>query len=125
MSTPSRDTHTDIQALLPPHELEASLPTWQSALTTAGITGADIHVEPISLSCEPDNMLVTEYEQTHGAPPITEVLHRIVVNAHTALNERDLTKAIVDCLPAGTPWYGTSGDGHIDPGANAACNISY
>ncbi|PRQ12551.1 hypothetical protein C1Y63_00360 [Corynebacterium sp. 13CS0277] len=113
----------DLQVLANARELTAAQSRWAQRLAAAGLHDPEIFVEPLSLGCEPDNMLVTEYEMRHGTPPITQTLHRVIVNARTALADADMTRAVVDCLPADATWYGTTRAGRAEPGSGAACNV--
>ena len=119
------DAYSDINVLVNSHAMDAAQTQWPTILKEHGVESAHVHVEIVSLSCEPDNMLVTEYEMKNGTPPITESLHRVVVNARTALSDAEMTRAVVACLPEGASWYGTSGHGHITPSVTAACNVRF
>ncbi|MBV7301735.1 MULTISPECIES: hypothetical protein [Corynebacterium] len=70
-----------------------------------------LHTEAVSLSCEPDNMLLNEA----GGRPGT--LYRVVVHAAEPLR----TEQVMSCFAEDTLWYGSSGTGEIDPGVSAAC----
>ncbi|MCQ9342367.1 hypothetical protein [Corynebacterium kozikiae] len=59
----------------------------------------------MAMACEPDNMLVNEFQQREGRPPIAESLYRIELDgADAALG----TGVIVEALPQGAYWYGSS-----------------
>ncbi|WP_018019119.1 hypothetical protein [Corynebacterium ciconiae] len=78
----------------------------------AHITGLNsIHTEHVSLSCEPDNMLLNEAGGRPGN------LYRVVVHAAEPVS----TDTVMGCFPSDTLWYGSSGEGEIDPGISAAC----
>ncbi|MEK0372256.1 hypothetical protein [Corynebacterium mastitidis] len=112
---------TDIQALLLPTEWRRCAAELPGALRERGYEAERVWAQEADLSCEPDNMLVTQYAQVEGHPPIAEVLHRIVINGYGDLDLRAATAAVVACLPEGTYWYGTSVAGHLEPGISAAC----
>lgn len=116
-----REVSTDLNILIVPKEWERVIESLPAALTEAGFAVSEIHAQVVDLTCEPDNMLVTQFAQIEGHPPIVEVLHRIVVNGQSELNLKDLTKVVVKALPRGTYWYGTSNEGATEPGINAAC----
>ena len=117
-----RDVSTDINLLVTPGDWMTIADALAPRLEDNGYTAATVHAEEISLSCEPDNMLVTQYEQQEGHVPFNEVLHRVVINGRSGEDLKDLTATVVGCLPEGTYWYGTSHEGHTEPGARAACN---
>ncbi|MBN9643182.1 hypothetical protein ACFSSC_05315 [Corynebacterium mendelii] len=117
-----REVSTDINVLITPGEWAAVAKDLVSRLEQRGIHGATVDAEEISLSCEPDNMLVTQYEQQQGHSPVAEVLHRVVINGRSTLTPRQLTAAVVACLPEDIYWYGTSHEGRTEPGGRAACD---
>lgn len=116
-----RDISTDLQALLLPAEWWRCAELLPEELGRRGYTVAGVWVQEVNLTCEPDNMLATQYAQVEGHPPIAEVLHHIVITGSSGLDLRAATAAVVDCLPEGTYWYGTSVAGHLSPGGAAAC----
>nr|WP_227658975.1 MULTISPECIES: hypothetical protein [unclassified Corynebacterium] len=91
------------------------------ALRERGYEAEQVWAQEVDLTCEPDNMLATQYAQVEGHPPIAEVLHRIVINGRSDLDLRAATAAVATCLPEGTYWYGTSVAGFLEPGISAAC----
>lgn len=95
---------TSLNVLLAPAE-QAGV---AAKLAAAGFEDCQF-VETV-FACEPDNMLVAEYQQLHGSAPVTEVLSRLVVLSHQPAAARlwEVTAAVVAALPAGTLWYGTS-----------------
>lgn len=112
---------TDLNLLIRPADwgrVAAGLP---AALAEAGYHADSVHGEIVDLTCEPDNMLVTQFSQMEGHPPITEVLHRMVLNGESDAALKDLTTMVVENLPEGAYWYGTSLEGTTEPGVNAAC----
>lgn len=116
-----RDVSTDLNILIRPEEWKRALATMPDRLRSSGYEVSEIHADPVDLTCEPDNMLVTHFAQTEGYPPIAEVLHRLVVNGRSAVELKVLTQLVVKSLPKATYWYGTSMEGATDPGVDAAC----
>lgn len=126
---PARQTFTDLNALFRSSDADATVARVTGAVTALGCTGVRVRIRPITLACEPDNMLVAEYEQIHDAPPVTEDLHRITVAAGVpagapadvpagAGDERGeiterITRAVVAALPDGPDgtaavWFGST-----------------
>ncbi len=120
-----RAVHCDLQLLIPPVEWPAIAEAMPGTLAAAGVAGAQVWAAETDFTCEPDNMLVTEYARREGHPPIAEVLHRVTVTGTTELELREVTKAVVAALPKGAYWYGSSYEGGVDPEAgdagSAAC----
>lgn len=116
-----RSISTDLNLLLRPEEWEEVALELPGALSGRGYVVKTVHGEIVDLTCEPDNMLVTQYAQETGRPPIVEVLHRIIINGSADLELREATQVVVAALPAGTYWYGTSMEGPTAPGVSAAC----
>lgn len=116
-----REISTDINVLITPAEWQAASAALPQALQAAGYEATSIHGDVIDLTCEPDNMLVNQYEQAEGRPPMAEQLTRVVVNGSSSLSLVDATRAVVDALPEGSYWYGTSIEGPTTPGVTAAC----
>lgn len=112
---------TDINILIHPADWQEIVAKLPQQLTDAGYLVDSIHADEIVLSCEPDNMLVTQYEQYEGHSPITEVLHRVVIQGRSDISLVEATKLVVKFFPAGTYWYGTSHEGTADPGVQAGC----
>ncbi|ALC06235.1 hypothetical protein CDES_09215 [Corynebacterium deserti GIMN1.010] len=117
----TRTVSTDLNILIVPSEWDRVIETLPTALHDAGFEASEIHSQIVDLTCEPDNMLVTQFSQMEGHPPIVEVLHRVVVNGTSDLELKALTKAVVSTLPQGIYWYGTSNEGETEPGVNASC----
>nr|WP_257158596.1 tRNA (guanosine(37)-N1)-methyltransferase TrmD [Corynebacterium cystitidis] len=117
----ARDIATDLNVLITAAEWERAAAQMPKKLRKAGFEPREIHAEQVDLTCEPDNMLVAQFEQAEGHVPVAESLYRVVVNGRSALDLRDATKAVVAALPAGTYWYGTTDEGSKDPGVTAAC----
>ncbi|WP_092254718.1 tRNA (guanosine(37)-N1)-methyltransferase TrmD [Corynebacterium cystitidis] len=117
----ARDIATDLNVLITAAEWERAAGQMPKKLRKAGFEPREIHAEQVDLSCEPDNMLVAQFEQAEGHVPVAESLYRVVVNGRSALDLRDATKAVVAALPAGTYWYGTTDEGYKEPGVTAAC----
>lgn len=117
----SRNVATDLNVLINPADWGRAVAKLPKKLRKAGFDVTDIHAEIVDLTCEPDNMLVTQFEQTEGHVPVTEVLHRVLVNGRSHLDLRELTQLVVRNLPRGTYWYGTTDEGHREPGIAAAC----
>lgn len=116
-----RDIYTDLNLLITPVEWRAVLNALPGKLTSAGYEPSDIHAEIVDLTCEPDNMLVTQFAQTEGHAPVVETLHRVIVNGRSDLELRQATQALVGALPENAYWYGTSNEGRQDPGIAASC----
>lgn len=116
-----RVVSTDLNILIRPEEWNRALTSMPDGLKKAGYNVSEIHAQPVDLTCEPDNMLVTHFAQTEGYPPIVEVLHRVVVNGESNADLKDLTQFVVKTLPKGTYWYGTSLEGATQPGVTASC----
>ncbi|MCS4536276.1 hypothetical protein [Corynebacterium sp. HS2168-gen11] len=112
---------TDINILIHPADWQEIVAKLPQQLTDAGYLVDSIHADEIVLSCEPDNMLVTQYEQYEGHSPITEVLHRVVIQGRSDISLVEATKLVVKFFPPGTYWYGTSHEGTATPGVQAAC----
>ncbi|GAB3702145.1 hypothetical protein [Corynebacterium nasicanis] len=117
----SRDISTDLNILARPAEWEQISAALPAALAEAGYAVDTVHGEIVDLTCEPDNMLLSQFAQEQGRMPITEVLYRVIINGRSALDLRGATAAVVAALPEGTYWYGTSSEGHTEPGIGAAC----
>ncbi|RNE49425.1 hypothetical protein [Corynebacterium alimapuense] len=116
-----RTISTDLNLLIRPEEWEEIAPQLPAALAEHGFLVDSVHAQTVDLTCEPDNMLVTQYSQVLGRPPIVEVLHRIIVNGSSDMALKDATQAVVATLPEDSYWYGTSLEGVTEPGVNAAC----
>lgn len=116
-----RAVSTDLNLLITPGEWRKISRKLGRGLERAGYLEATVHAEEISLSCEPENMLVAQFMQAEGHAPTSEVLHRVIVNGVSALDLRAVTKAVIAQLPEDTYWYGTSKEGHTEPGSGAAC----
>lgn len=117
----TRIISTDLHVLLAPAEWASLAETIPARLSERGYAVESIHADVVDLTCEPDNMLLTQYQQNEGHPPVGEELHRVVVNGRSSLELKVATQAVVAALPAGTYWYGTSHAGPTDPGVGAAC----
>ncbi|MDP9851337.1 hypothetical protein J2S56_000827 [Corynebacterium lowii] len=76
---------TDLNVLLIPAEWEQVSEGMAEALRERGYEPTGIWAEQVDLTCEPDNMLVTQYAQVEGHPPIAQVLYRLVVTGHSDL----------------------------------------
>lgn len=117
----SRTVATDLNVLINPAELARAVEKLPKKLRKAGYEATEIHSEIVDLTCEPDNMLVTQFEQVEGHVPITEALHRVVINGSSHLALRELTQVVVRSLPRDIYWYGTTDEGRTEPGIAAAC----
>ncbi|MFC5939173.1 hypothetical protein ACFPVT_07190 [Corynebacterium choanae] len=115
---------TDIQVLLTRSEWQRLEPELSQHLTDEDCTPMNIAVEELSFACEPDNMLVSEYQQREGHPPVAEILHRVVVHSRSTRAASEVTKHVVTALGNPQYWYGTTSAGFLDPGSKSACNIS-
>jgi len=117
----TRTISTDLNILARPAEWETLSGTLPAALGEVGYDVDTVHGEIVDLTCEPDNMLITQFAQDKGRMPTTEVLYRVIVNGRSGLDLRDATARVVGALPEGTYWYGTSMEGPTEPGIGAAC----
>ncbi|MDO5511479.1 hypothetical protein [Corynebacterium sp.] len=117
----SRVISTDLNILARPADWEKVSAQLPAALGEAGYDVASVHGEIVDLTCEPDNMLLTQFAQEQGHMPVTESLYRVIINGRSDLDLRAATAAVVAALPAGTYWYGTSHLGETEPGVAAAC----
>lgn len=121
-----RECTTDLHVLITPQQwvgvYEALRATKSGAVEIVGV-----FAQELSFSCEPDNMLVTQFEQHEGHVPLAEVLHRVVVLSVSSCGLQDLTSMIVDVIAAQVDtqlyWYGTSVLGHSDPSASSVCKL--
>lgn len=112
---------TDLNLLITPSQWQKLLPSLAQQLAAVGFAVTRIDSAEISLTCEPDNMLVNQFEQLEGRSPTAEVLHRVLIFGTTALSLVDVTAAVVQLLPAGSYWYGTTMDGQLDNHGAASC----
>lgn len=112
---------TDLNLLIRPAEWDRVAAGLPAALAEAGYHVESVHGQIVDLTCEPDNMLVTQFAQQEGHQPVVEALHRVVVNGRSALDLRAATQAVVAALPGNPYWYGTSHEGHTEPGVGASC----
>lgn len=114
MTSSARPVYTRLQLLIIPSQWEALQSVLPEKLQSAGLHNPQIWATETNFTCEPDNMLVTEFAQREGHVPITEVVHRVTVTAHTDLPLHDVTTALIAALPEGTYWYGSSYEGTCD-----------
>lgn len=112
---------TDLNLLIRPADWDRVVAGLPAALAEAGYHADSVHGEIVDLTCEPDNMLVTQFSRQEGHQPVVEALHRIVINGSSELDLRAATQAVVGKLPANTYWYGTSMEGPTEPGISASC----
>ena len=112
---------TDLNLLIRPADWDRVAAGLPAALAEAGYHADSGHGEIVDLTCEPDNMLVTQFSRQEGHQPVVEALHRIVINGSSELDLRAATQAVVGKLPANTYWYGTSMEGPTEPGISASC----
>ncbi|WP_308488190.1 hypothetical protein [Corynebacterium pelargi] len=112
---------TDMQVLMSPRDWQHLAQVMPEILKKAGYQVEQIHAEEVDLTCEPDNMLITQYQQQHGQLAPSLRLHRLVINGASDLDLRAATRAVAESFPPDTYWYGTSNHGHTEPGVNAAC----
>lgn len=113
----------DLNVLLADKAWEKLAPEVANALSDMGVKVTESTAEIIEFSCQPDNMLLAEYQQKEGHLPIEESLQRVVINCEAPADTdlREVTKTVVAALPEGIYWYGSTNQGHMDPGADAAC----
>ena len=115
-----RDVRTEINVLIYTAEWEKVLARLPKFARRRGFDITEIIAEVVDLTCEPDNVLVNQYEMEHDAPALAPV-YRIIVNGRSALEHRELTKVVLGAFPQGVHWYGTSYDGHDEGGIASAC----
>lgn len=121
MTTRGRNgtTATDMNVLVRPDHVVALADAIKHTLGDHGATGVEVVLTGIESACEPDNMLVAEYQQRFDTPPIGEQVHRLRVTAcwpdaqgqDKAMSTADVTRVIAACLPGvpdGSPglWFG-------------------
>lgn len=70
---------TDLQLLISPMQWDQVASEIAQQLSAVGYNVTDIRAEVIDLTCEPDNMLVNQWQQEHGTIPTSEQLHRVVI----------------------------------------------
>ncbi len=116
-----RAISTAINLLIRPAEWAAVAQRLPGQLAEAGYRVGSVHADIVDLTCEPDNMLVTQFSLAEGHPPVVELLHRVVINGSSDLALREATRAVVAALPGGAYWYGTSLEGTTEPGLGASC----
>lgn len=122
ISTPStRLVTTDLNLLITPVEWQQLVEIIPQQLTGEGFMVTKISATEVSLTCEPDNMLVNQFEQAEGRSPTVEVLHRVLIVGSTLLPVVAVTTAVVSVLPTGTYWYGTTVEGELDDHGLASC----
>ena len=71
------DISTDLSILMTEAEWDKVLKDMPQRLREGGVEPLDINAEIISFTCEPDNILVNEYMDKHGQPPVGEHLSLI------------------------------------------------
>lgn len=113
----------DLNVLLADKAWDILAPKVADALAASGIKVTESSAEIIEFSCQPDNMLLAEYQQKEGHLPIEESLQRVVINCEAPADTdlRAVTKTVFSALPEGVYWYGSTNEGHLEPGADAAC----
>ncbi|AKE41485.1 Uncharacterised protein [Corynebacterium kutscheri] len=113
-----RDVSTDINVLLTKKEWQKFL---ESIPSISDLEVSAVYGDSVNLTCEPDNMLVNQFEQYEQRPPIAEQLYRVIVHSRSDLALTEVTKKIISVLGEGSYWYGTSVEGHLDQEISAAC----
>ncbi|AKK06254.1 hypothetical protein CMUST_09690 [Corynebacterium mustelae] len=116
------DVSVDVHVLLSPAQVQQFEDQLQSK-PPAGFEVVAVYSMEENFSCEPDNMLVAQYEQRTGKVPVAESVYRIVVHGRCDRSLVDATAVVVKLLPDDALWYGTTVDGFIDPGSMATCSI--
>ncbi|MGP9724783.1 hypothetical protein ACT3SZ_12295 [Corynebacterium sp. AOP40-9SA-29] len=111
-------TWTDMNVLLRPDLGSEVVEAVRSVLTRRGASQVEVELTGIESACEPDNMLLAEYQQRFDSPAISGQVHRLTVSAswtgETAgevPGTADITAEVAGCLPPapdGTPglWFG-------------------
>ncbi|MGO1948834.1 MAG: hypothetical protein ACTH1D_04320 [Mycobacteriaceae bacterium] len=112
----STSTVTDLNILVRAGEVAGIRERISAALDAAGARGHEIVVREITLACEPDNMLVTEFQQRFDRPAVVEQVHHLVVTASwgdsgEVPGTADITATVVGCLPPAPDgstglWFG-------------------
>ncbi|WJZ03039.1 hypothetical protein [Corynebacterium freiburgense] len=96
-----RKVKSRIQVLLTPNEVE-------QVKLSGVLAQQELRVRAIDLACEPDNMLVTQFQQQEARQPVSEVLHLVELSGETNLADTEVTQAVVARFPKHTYWYGTT-----------------
>lgn len=117
----SRSVYTELSVLMRQEEWDRIARGLPKKLKREGFVLSDVHAEIVDLTCEPDNMLVSQYELAEDTAPTAPLL-RVLVNGHSDRELKDLTQLVVRALPADTYWYGTSHEGTGEPGILSACS---
>lgn len=107
-------TWTDMNVLLRPDLGSEVVEEVRSVLARRGAGQVEVELTGIESACEPDNMLLAEYQQRFDSPAISEQVHRLTVSANwqgEAPGTADVTASVAGCLPPapdGTPglWFG-------------------
>jgi hypothetical protein len=116
-----REISTDLNLLIRPAEWARVAVELPASLAGCGYEVRTVHGDIVDLTCEPDNMLITQFSQEQGHYPVVESLHRVIINGVSGLPLREATQAVVASLPEGSYWYGTSLEGPTEPGISASC----
>lgn len=110
----------EITVLMRSSETDGAARVIATALKEQGYTDVGVHIVDIHAGCEPDNILVTEYEQRFERPPLAESLYRIVVGVTAPAGVRfsDVTSRIAASLPPAPDgsealWYGGTRAGRL------------
>lgn len=115
-----RDVHAELSVLMNTAEWENLAPKLPKKLRRRGFEVSEIIAEVADLTCEPDNVLVTQHQQENGASP-TDPVYRIIINGRSHLPLRGFAKMVMNEFPGPPYWYGTALEGHGEGGINAAC----
>ncbi|WP_420099914.1 hypothetical protein [Corynebacterium sp.] len=107
-------TDTDMTVLLRPGCRDALVGDIREVLSGRGAIRTEVGLTAIASACEPDNMLIAEYQQRFEAPPVSEQVHRLTVHAYwsgATPATAGITRDIAACLPRlgdGSPglWFG-------------------
>ncbi|WP_051072375.1 tRNA (guanosine(37)-N1)-methyltransferase TrmD [Corynebacterium caspium] len=103
-----RKIQTVLEILVDPGTWEKSTANFNYVLEQIGIDAAKWQAREINLSCQPDNMLVNQFQQETGQVPITEKLMHLEIQGYSAIANGELTAKIVEVLGAAPYWYGSS-----------------
>lgn len=106
----ARKISSDINLLITPIEWERLAPKVAKKLKRRGYEVTDIHGEQVDLTCEPDNIFGS-----------FEPVVRVVINGRSEMTLQEATQAVISVLPEGIEWYGSSEEGHTEPGIAAVC----
>ena len=115
-----RDVHTEINVLLSTAEWGQIAKKLPKKARRKGFDVSEVLAETVDLTCEPDNVLITQYQSENDGAALDPV-YRVIVNGRSALPHKEITRAVLAAFPEKTYWYGSSYDGHVAGGITAVC----